>query len=441
MRLKRILFAMAYCVVIFQNNVSLAQSEAQGSTKELNNQPAITSTNKSDRSSALSLADALANVEKYSSAILAADSFTESLEGRKISAGAIPNPELSFEMEKFAGTRSSKGYERSEMRTSLSQTIELGGKRGKRVALANAESDASKLSASLVRIEVKNNVQVLFTEILRLQELKSIYEERRQAASDFLDSASKRFDAGIASPTEKAKAQVSLESARLDLQRSQVELQNAKSKLAVMWGEARPTFESVQGNLKMLPVVPSKESLIESLASNTQVQFRQKEVDVRRESLELARSGAIPDLTVSGGILVVKEDDSKSAIVGLSMPIPIFQRNGGGILEATKLLEQARAVANGENQLTSSQILTAYQTYNVRRDEAIFLETSVLKSANQAMDFVMRSFKLGRLNYLEVIEAQRTLFDTKLQYLDATYAAHSALIELEKLTKLEFHID
>ena len=110
-------------------------------------------------------------------------------------------------------------------------------------------------------------------------------------------------------------------------------------------------------------------------------------------------------------------------------------------IEQAKLLEQAKAVATGENQSTAAQINATYQIYNMRRNEALFLESTVLKSANQAMDFVMRSFRLGRLNYLEVIEAQRTLFETKLQYLEATSAAQIALIELEKLTKLEFHIN
>ncbi|RYZ80650.1 MAG: hypothetical protein EOP04_25470, partial [Proteobacteria bacterium] len=67
---------------------------------------------------ALPLSKALENVEHYSSLILGADSYTASLEGRKISAGSIPNPELNFEMEKFSGTKSTKGYDRAEIRTS-----------------------------------------------------------------------------------------------------------------------------------------------------------------------------------------------------------------------------------------------------------------------------------------------------------------------------------
>lgn len=439
MRSRRVLMTAVLVLSNLQTSIVLSQENLKvaESSKSLFTPKQV----KQSKGQGLSLVEALENVERYSSLILGADSYTASLEGRRITAGSIPNPELNFEMEKFAGTRSSKGYDRSEIRTSLSQTIELGGKRGSRIALAEAELDASKLSASLVRSEVKNNVQLLFNEILRLQQLKLIHEARKQAAVDFLESASKRFDAGIASPTEKAKAQVSFESARLDLQRSEVEFENAKSKLSVMWGESVPSFLTVDGDLSTLPVMPDKETLIANVSQNTQVQFRQKEIDIRKEGLELARSNAIPDLTVSGGLLVVKEDNSKSALVGLSMPIPIFQRNGGGVLEASKLLEQAKAVANGENQSTAAQINAAYQTYNMRRNEAMFLESTVLKSANQAMDFVMRSFRLGRLNYLEVIEAQRTLFETKLQYLEATSAAQIALIELEKLTKLEFHIN
>lgn len=423
-----------------QSAVIYSQEVSKSNNAEESNVASPTPRSGRSENDALPLSKALENVEHYSSLILGADSYTASLEGRKISAGSIPNPELNFEMEKFSGTKSTKGYDRAEIRTSLSQTIELGGKRGSRIALAEAELDASKLSASLIRIDVKNNVQLLFNDILRLQELKKIHESRKQAAVDFLNSASKRFDAGIASPTEKAKAQVSFESARLDLQRSEVEFENAKSKLSVMWGEIRPSFSSVDGDLGTLPVVPDQETLIANANNNTQVLLRQKEVEVRKEGLELARSNAIPDLTVSGGLLVEKEDNSKSALVGLSMPIPIFQRNGGGVLEASKLLEQAKATFSGENQSTTAQIIAAYQTYNMRRNEAQFLQSTVLKSADQALEFVMRSFRLGRLNYLEVIEAQRTQFDTKLQYLEATSAAHVALIELEKLTKLEFHI-
>lgn len=440
MRSKRILMTALLVFSILQTSLVFSQENMGSADTESSKSSPVRPLVKQSNAKGISLAEALQNVERYSSLILGADSYTASLEGRRITAGSIPNPELNFEMEKFAGTKSTKGYDRSEIRTSLSQTIELGGKRSSRVALAEAELDASKLSASLVRIEVKNNVQLLFNEILRLQELKKIHESRKQAAVDFLDSASRRFDVGIASPTEKAKAQVSFESARLDLQRSEVEFENAKSKLSVMWGEVRPVFSSVDGDLSMLPVVPDQETLIANANSNDQVLLRQKEVEVRKEGLELARSNTIPDLTVSGGILVVKEDNSKSALVGLSMPIPIFQRNGGGVLEASKLLEQAKAVANGENQSTTAQINAAYQTYNMRRNEALFLQSTVLKSADQALEFVMRSFRLGRLNYLEVIEAQRTQFETKLQYLEATSAAHVALIELEKLTKLEFHI-
>ncbi|RYZ77938.1 MAG: hypothetical protein EOP04_30660, partial [Proteobacteria bacterium] len=171
-----------------QTAVIYSQEVSKSNTVEESNNASPSPRSGRSENDALPLSKALENVEHYSSLILGADSYTASLEGRKISAGSIPNPELNFEMEKFSGTKSTKGYDRAEIRTSLSQTIELGGKRGSRIALAEAELDASKLSASLIRIDVKNNVQLLFNDILRLQELKKIHESRKQAAVDFLNS-------------------------------------------------------------------------------------------------------------------------------------------------------------------------------------------------------------------------------------------------------------
>ncbi len=109
MRSKRIVMTGVIFLSTLQTSLVFSQENLKPSIEDSSRDSSVSPLSKQSEMYGLSLAKALENVERYSSLILGADSYTASLEGRRVTAGSIPNPELNFEMEKFAGTRSSKG--------------------------------------------------------------------------------------------------------------------------------------------------------------------------------------------------------------------------------------------------------------------------------------------------------------------------------------------
>ena len=163
------------------------------------------------------------------------------------------------------------------------------------------------------------------------------------------------------------------------------------------------------------------------------VHLGQVEVARQRALLAVERARRIPDVTVTVGARRLAERGVTQAVVGLSVPLPLFDRNQGNVYEAARRtdkaddeLETARIRFRNELQRSSNQL-------TLSRETADTLRTVVLPAAEDAFRTATRGFEAGKFGFLDVIDAQRTLLLARTRYLTALSSAVQATTNIDRL--------
>jgi cobalt-zinc-cadmium efflux system outer membrane protein len=352
---------------------------------------------------------------------------------RILQAGLIPNPELGVEFENFLGSEPSRRFETLETTLSISQLVELGGKRAARIGLASSEKEVSLWDYEAKRADVAAEVAKSFVEVLSAQERYALVEEMARLAKEVLDVVSARVTAGKISPVEETKASVAWSISGIDLERAKLALVGARKKLAATWGNAKPIFSKAVGQLDRLTPIPPPEALADRVSRNPDVARWAAEMEQRKATLALERANRIPDVTISGGVRRSREVNDTTFLFSATIPLPLFNRNQGKILESQYRISKAESERAGTGNRVLTALSDAYQALAAGYVEATTLKTAVLPGARSAFDAATEGFRQGKFGYLDVLDAQRTLFEARGQYVEALGAYHKAVADTERL--------
>ena len=354
-------------------------------------------------------------------------------EAEQLQASLRPNPELETEFENFGGSGPFEGTQSLETTVALSQLIELGGKRAKRIRLARADSKLAGWEYESKRLSVLTGVTQQFITTLSMQKKLELAGEDFKLASAGLDAVTSQVDAGKASLVDKTKASVEVATSKIRVARIKRALIIARSSLASSWGGFKPKFADLLGDLTGIQTIPPAEKLTGDLDQNPAVARWQAEIAQRQAALELARAGAIPDVTVGVGYRHFRDtdDNDHAAVVGVAIPLAVFDRNQGEIRKARYSLAGARARKHAAEVNLHAKFEKAYQTLASAREEAVALRDEVLPAAESSYETAAESFKHGKGRYMDVLDAQRTLVEIREEYLKALEGCASATAGLE----------
>jgi cobalt-zinc-cadmium efflux system outer membrane protein len=194
-----------------------------------------------------------------------------------------------------------------------------------------------------------------------------------------------------------------------------------------------PVFARAEGALDAVPAIPPAEQLIERLVQNPEIARWATEMAQRQAAMESARARRIPDPTVGGGFRHVRDTGDSGLVMSVSMPIPVFDRNQGGILEARYQLAKAEEERRTAEVQGRAALAEAYAALSSAFVEATTLKNEVLPGAQRAFDAASEGYRQGKFGFLDVLDAQRTLFEARGRYLEALAAYHQAAAEVERL--------
>jgi cobalt-zinc-cadmium efflux system outer membrane protein len=138
-------------------------------------------------------------------------------------------------------------------------------------------------------------------------------------------------------------------------------------------------------------------------------------------------------VTVSIGAQRVEELGRNQAIVGLSVPLPLFDRNQGNLLEALRRTDKARDELAATEIRLSTELAQAHERLKALSLEVSSLQTEILPGAQSAYEAASKGYELGKFSFLEVLDAQRTFFQARSQYLRALAEAHRAAAEIDRV--------
>ena len=381
----------------------------------------------------LDLRQALELALVHSPELTASSHGVSAAEGTARQAGALSNPRLGIQASEFGGSGTRSGYGGAETSVQLSQSVELGGKRGKRQRVAQAEARLTGWEYQAKRLDVLSQTKKSFVDVLLAQGRLGLTESLLAVAEDVHKAASQRVSSGKVAPLEETKAGVEMASARIARDRANRELDTARKRLAASWGGTIPVFTEAAGDLSAIADIPSMEKLFATLDQTPEIAREREVLTSGRESLALARAERIPDIEISAGVSRFEADGSTAGIVGVSIPLPLFDRNAGGIFaakhQALRAEYEQRAISLG----VKTDLAEAYNRLETARAAALAIKADLLPGAQQAFDTAQIGYRAGKYGYLDVLDTQRTLSEAKSGYLDVLAAYHKAAADVERL--------
>ena len=315
----------------------------------------------------------------------------------------------------------------------LGQLIEMGDKRTQRRHLAALERDLALWDYEAKQIELMAQTDQAFFSLLSAQEQVELLGELAQLAQQVALTVAERVKAGKVSPIEETKTQIALSSARIEMDRAGRDVEVARKRLTSMWGGATPLFTRATGEMGPLSAIPPLSALVLRLPHHPELARWDTEMLRRRTAVDLEKSKVVPDLTITGGIRWYQASDDPTYVTGLSFPLPIFNVNQGGIEEAQTRLVQGEEEKRAAELRMSTALDTAYQSLLSAHAEVTALRDTILPAAQSAFDATNEGYRLGKFGLLDLLDAQRTLFGMKAQYLRVRTDAQQAVAEVERL--------
>ncbi|GFE82990.1 metal transporter [Steroidobacter agaridevorans] len=409
--------ACAACVLLFSCSAN-AESQAEPVNPE----------------GELTLARAVDAALRSNPDLLASAYELSAAQARIVQASVRPNPELGMELENFAGGGAAQGIDSLETTLSLSQVVELGGKRNLRRAAAEADLDFVDIEQRTRELDVLSNVTSRFIDVVAAQERVRFAIQATALAQSTLEAIGARVEAGRSPEAERSRARIALTRALIEQRQAESELRAARYALSASWGSPEPAFTTARAELFDLRTVESFQALMDRLEKSPDFVRFASEARLREAELRLARVQARPNLTFSVGVRRFEQTDDAALVAGFSMPLSIYDRNQGAIREAQIRLDQTDALRNAARVRARASLLALYQEMNTDRSRVDTLRNEAIPQAQLALDQTRNGYDRGRFSFLELITVQEELLAVQAAAIDAAADFHRVLAEIERLT-------
>jgi cobalt-zinc-cadmium efflux system outer membrane protein len=378
----------------------------------------------------LTLADALGRAGASSPFQDAASAGVRAAEAQRRVAALRPNPSIVAETENVAGSGIYRGVRSSETTLGLALPLERGSKRQARMALADAQIGRAGIAAEIARADLRLRVTQAYVVGVAAQRRVAVARDQVGIAAEVLRAAKVRVQAGRASPLEEQRADVARLAAEGALERADRSAAVAGTNLARLIGMPVGVlddswFQQVDALSPLQPSGPTG-TLIAAAA--------RADLDTATAQVRLVRSQRVPDLTLSASARLLEQTNDTAAVFGVSIPLTVFNGGRSAVVVADAQRDQSDA-------LRRVALLDAEQDIATTQAEAANAATTARNATGPALTAAVEAARIARIGYregkfgqLDLLDAERTLLDTRTAAIDALAAYHDARARLERLT-------
>ena len=256
--------------------------------------------------------------------------------------------------------------------------------------------------------------------------------EQLRIASEGFRAADVRVRAGRASPIEVPRADVARINASAALERAGRAAEVARFTLSQRIGQSvaapldRAWFDHVDSLYGPLRPIDSAGTLALAAAN--------ADLATASAQLRLARAQRVPDLTLSAGARRLEQTNDTAAVFSLSVPLPFFNSGRAAVDQASA--EQLRAEA--QRRVTEQDVAQAIAGAQADAANAATSASTAtgpaLAAAEEAARIARIGYREGKFGQLDLLDAERTLAETRASAIEALLAYHNAQAQLERLT-------
>ncbi|WP_324699886.1 TolC family protein [Novosphingobium sp. RL4] len=361
------------------------------------------------------------------------DAEVERAQGLARQAGARPNPTISVMTENVAGRQPYTGFDRAENTLQLNQAIEIGGKRSARIAAGKAGLDAATARTRDGRITYAYQLALAYAGAEIADRRIELAEDELEEAQSDLHAAQALVDAGKEARLRSLQAESEVNAMAALLDTAKAERVGAYARLSALSGQevsftalAEPLLARFEARSGYGPVDPLQTAPY--LAAKAE-----REAAERR--LVAARRQATPDVTLSVGVRRLEADKANALLAGLSVPIPLFDRNRGNIDAAEAELRGAQA-RDSAALLDIKAEIAAAMALNEAADARAASAERTLKTAEETYRMARLAYEAGKSPLIELLAARHGLGVARGVILDAAAARLDARARLARLKGL-----
>lgn len=382
-------------------------------------------------STLLTLDQAVAAAGGAAPAADAARANVEAAQAARTVAGLRPNPSVQTQVENVAGTGPYGAFDNAETTLTLSLPIELGGKRRARMAVADARTQRALLASAITEADIRLQVTELYVAAVAADMLLATARDQARIAGDAARAAQLRVQAGRASPIDEQRADVARINAEAGVERTTRLAAAARANLARRIGH--PVSGSLDtGWFERLPATYGPPGPI-AASGTLALAAAEADLAVADAGVRLARSQRMPDLTVGPGVRRLEATNDMAAVFSLSVPIPLFNAGKAGVDQASA--ERSRAEA--QRRMTALDVEQAITDAQAQAANAATTARSTagpaLAAAQEAARIARIGYREGKFGQLDLLDAERTLAETRMAAIQALAAYHNARAQLERL--------
>ena len=386
---------------------------------------------------ALSLTDCVQRVVAHAPILKSAQAEVEQYALLSAQTNRLPNPALALDMENIGGNDAYSGTDSAEYTLSLEQRLELGGKRSARRDLANIDLKEVNLKAQRLGELLITETRRRFLQVVIAQKKEALTRQRLEASQHATAAVKTRQDVGAANALDLHRMEISVSLAQIQHDEAAQQLQSARGRLVSLWGATTPDFDHAEANLRIPENLPAMDALERALQSS--LSWRLNEIDLERKQLllQMEKSVAYPDLTVSAGKRWLRADDAEAWNVGVAVDLPLFNRNQFAIKAASAASRQSNYQIANNRRILTDELARIHATMKTAWNTTNSLSQTTVPQAQRTYELVSEGYELGRYELLYLLEVQQTLFEIEATQLAAFSAFFESATDLYEILAQE----
>ena len=359
------------------------------------------------------------------------DSVIKAAEAEIRQAGEILNPELEIGSENFG---------ENAIEVVVTQPIEIGGKRNARIQLARKALRAAKLENDVIRLGLEAEIIRRCIPIKGLQKKIAVLESLASVMGESLTGIKRRIHAGAAMEADALRTEMELDELLMEKTALNRQLNRQKKELAALWGNTDDADIQLAFTLNTAISLPQQPEILKKIHEHPEGKLLKLNQETAAAEIRQLKAEAFPELAISAGYLRNNEDDENAVIAGMSISLPLFNRNKGAILskghEVTAAGKKFQAFFV-ERTTKAGTILSEIENTT----EAFSVLTEKLQpKAKNVYALLERYYKHGSISILEVLESRRNLLEINLRRIDLITENALLAADLMELTGIPVQI-
>jgi cobalt-zinc-cadmium efflux system outer membrane protein len=364
-------------------------------------------------------------------AILGARSVIEQNEGRRIEAGAYPNPTIVAQTATGAIRDPSNGDRMTEYGMTLHQTVEWPGMRAARQDAAASGLFGATVGLDEAKLNLIAEVKGLFYELLLAERTVDLLQQNLEIVQEVARIVKARVRSGEGPQFEAVKADVEVLKAKQEMTKAKNVVRVKLVGLDTLTAGALGPRYKVQGEFRSLrDRLDPEQMAARDLSQHPTLKRQGKLVEQAELTVTKEKQARVPNVTLFGGY--AREIGREAVLGGVSLPTPLWYRQQGHIATAlgTQRKEEAELI-RAKNDLTRAINQHAREA-ETAQDQILVYEEGLLKQAQEALRIAQLSFRQGASSLLDVLDAQRVQRQITVDYNLARFELSLALTRFER---------